>query len=570
MTPADIPCPSPGILVTCPARATSCIFCRRQHHGDLSLPPSPHRPSKTYKRRRREWANRTAWSPSDAPPLVSPLDDGAPANRAVSSSVVPVASGRKRALLIGIHRTAGKGYRDLKAAHADVERMRLLLIDCYNHSPADITLLVDDGKNGSPTRDNILREIDILVRDVQSGDRLFFYCVAARSLRLAPDMGLDSGHSKQIPNRTKTEDDDKDECIVPKDGPRRIIVDNVLYDRLVCPLPAGSHLVAVLDTCHSGSLLDLPHYRCNRVDRPDLRAPSPPPPSAPTPLGSSRSSRSSLPHQGTRHSFSLPQRSEDRITNGDPRAARPRPRVRIPSIILAPTTAGTPVGARWLVPEEEGQLHDSPHGSPTVFESPTRYRRCTGFCRFRSAEQMAADGKPVLADVVSLAAAKDSQRAWEGPGGETMTSCLVELLRKDKQLTLQELILSLSYHMQDISHGRHARARDYKPRRIAWTKIINHKIAWWKRKTLFECDVATPAPGPAGPASVPATKQAGPARAQTVPQVQRARAFADKVVGALHRRARKVAEQGDSDEVEFQNPELASGRPLDLKRVWMM
>ncbi|KAJ6607838.1 hypothetical protein B0H10DRAFT_2069980 [Mycena sp. CBHHK59/15] len=42
-------------------------------------------------------------------------------------------------------------------------------------------------------------------------------------------------------------------------------VDNELHAVLVAPLPVGSHLVAVIDACHSGSLLDLQHYRCNRV-----------------------------------------------------------------------------------------------------------------------------------------------------------------------------------------------------------------------------------------------------------------------------------------------------------------
>jgi hypothetical protein len=56
-----------------------------------------------------------------------------------------------------------------------------------------------------------------------------------------------------------------------------------IHKILVVPLPIGSRLVTVLDTCHSGSLLgtpvsrclsspllivlhvDLKHYRCNRV-----------------------------------------------------------------------------------------------------------------------------------------------------------------------------------------------------------------------------------------------------------------------------------------------------------------
>ena len=38
-----------------------------------------------------------------------------------------------------------------------------------------------------------------------------------------------------------------------------------LRDMLVDPLPVGSSLTAIFDSCHSGTLLDLDHYLCNRV-----------------------------------------------------------------------------------------------------------------------------------------------------------------------------------------------------------------------------------------------------------------------------------------------------------------
>ncbi|KAK0488402.1 caspase domain-containing protein [Armillaria luteobubalina] len=84
--------------------------------------------------------------------------------------------------------------------------------------------------------------------DAQPRDRFFFYY---------------SGHSTQQQNESGTEEDGQDECLVTKSG--SCIRDNDLRRYLVDPLPAGCQLTAVLDTCHSGSLLDLPHYRCNRV-----------------------------------------------------------------------------------------------------------------------------------------------------------------------------------------------------------------------------------------------------------------------------------------------------------------
>jgi hypothetical protein len=43
------------------------------------------------------------------------------------------------------------------------------------------------------------------------------------------------------------------------------IIDNELKNILVDPLPVGCTLLAILDTCHSGTMLDLPHYHCNNV-----------------------------------------------------------------------------------------------------------------------------------------------------------------------------------------------------------------------------------------------------------------------------------------------------------------
>jgi len=38
-----------------------------------------------------------------------------------------------------------------------------------------------------------------------------------------------------------------------------------LKEYLVNHLSPRSYLVAIVDSCHSGTLLDLPHFRCNRV-----------------------------------------------------------------------------------------------------------------------------------------------------------------------------------------------------------------------------------------------------------------------------------------------------------------
>ncbi|KAI0297814.1 caspase domain-containing protein [Multifurca ochricompacta] len=159
----------------------------------------------------------------------------APSSRCRSSSF----SGRRRALLIGI------SYRgELLNTHKDVDRYRGVLLE-------DITVLKDDPALPShlqPTRENILRELRRLVADAAPGDRFTF---------------LYSGHSNQQRSKDLNEEDFKDEYLITIDDD--IVVDNELNDILVMPLPAGCSLFALLDTCHSGTLLDLPHYHCNSV-----------------------------------------------------------------------------------------------------------------------------------------------------------------------------------------------------------------------------------------------------------------------------------------------------------------
>ncbi|KAJ7618651.1 caspase domain-containing protein [Roridomyces roridus] len=160
---------------------------------------------------------------------------------------------KRRALLIGIsyQGSLSSGQTPLKGPHADVRRMHKLLIEKYGYAVGDIVVLLDDeGVGLQPTRVNILRAIGDLVRGAKKGDRFFFhYC----------------GHTTQMENRSNSEEDGMDECLVPSDGDDNKIMDNELRRHLVDALPVGSSLVAVFDSCHSASLLDLAHFRCNRV-----------------------------------------------------------------------------------------------------------------------------------------------------------------------------------------------------------------------------------------------------------------------------------------------------------------
>ncbi|KAJ7843698.1 caspase domain-containing protein, partial [Mycena leptocephala] len=156
---------------------------------------------------------------------------------------------KKRSLLIGI---GGGRHKTLKNAplagiHEDVHSMRRLLIESYGYLPSDITTLLDDDEGVQPTRANILRAIDDMVHKAQEGDRFVF---------------LYSGHTAHMKNRSNCEDG-MDGYLIPADGEEHKITDDELRQHLIDVLPAGSSLVAVIDSCHNESLLDL--ARCKHV-----------------------------------------------------------------------------------------------------------------------------------------------------------------------------------------------------------------------------------------------------------------------------------------------------------------
>jgi hypothetical protein len=95
-----------------------------------------------------------------------------------------------------------------------------------------------------PTRANISAGIAWLTAGLRAGDSLFFSF---------------SGHGAQVRDGSGLEADGLNETLLPLDHRSAgQIVDDELNARLVNPLPRGAKLHAVIDACHSGSVLDLP------------------------------------------------------------------------------------------------------------------------------------------------------------------------------------------------------------------------------------------------------------------------------------------------------------------------
>ncbi|KAJ6532726.1 caspase domain-containing protein [Mycena vulgaris] len=466
-------------------------------------------------------------------------------------------TGRRKALLIGVRKVdkGSKNYPELKSAHGDVNAMRMLLIDIYHYTPADITVLLDDEIDGhiQPTRDNILDAIKDLVKNVKGGDRLFFHY---------------TGHSTLVPrtSRSNSEEDGMDECHVPLDG-EEMMIDNELHARLVEPLPAGAHLVAVFDTCYSNSLLDLNHYRCNRVFVPWI----------------SRGRRSSedkwqdvvrrdallsrISPFANRDQALLPANplSEDiRHGQGPGEPFPPLPSVRRRTVLprlsafskLRPRMTLRPLDTfaaalAWILPEEDQRC-----------DSPVERFMCNGWCRDHRPQDAGADG--VKADVISLVSCWGSQVWWENrtPDGTFMTSALVDILRADPNRSLKGVLMSVSHATHSMALERHRQGKQYKRQRKEYVKLLEESAQLYRNASSTSLTLPESAPVPARLA-----------RAQTFPAPRRKGAAVTRHVMRRIERAQlllKKARQPGYDMDDFQNPVLASPQPLDMNRQWRM
>ncbi|KAK1430271.1 hypothetical protein QVD17_12900 [Tagetes erecta] len=149
----------------------------------------------------------------------------------------------KRALLCGV--TYNKQKYELKGTNYDVFSMRDLLISRFRFPSSSIHILAETDSYPLPTKKNIQEALRWLVKDNQPGDSLVFYF---------------SGHGLRQPDFSEDEVDGFDETICPLDfRTAGMIVDNELNDTIVRPLKTGVKLHAIIDACHSGTILDLQH-----------------------------------------------------------------------------------------------------------------------------------------------------------------------------------------------------------------------------------------------------------------------------------------------------------------------
>lgn len=157
----------------------------------------------------------------------------------------PYTQGRCKGIFIGINyigqRNALSGcVNDVSTILATLQRVQFPL--------QEAVILVDDpsfrGSAGLPTRHNILQAFQWLSHDARAGDTFFVHF---------------SGHGVQVADTSGDEADGYDEAICPSDfSTAGVILDDTLLDVFVKRLPQGVRVTAVMDCCHSATVLDLP------------------------------------------------------------------------------------------------------------------------------------------------------------------------------------------------------------------------------------------------------------------------------------------------------------------------
>ncbi|KAF9355175.1 Ca(2+)-dependent cysteine protease [Mortierella sp. AD094] len=187
------------------------------HHMATNVPPPP-----------QGWAMYQ--NPNQPPPIPFQLS---------------TCSGRKRALFIGINYFGQRN--ELRGCINDVRNIKTFIIRQFGFREEDTITLTDDQKDPTriPTKANMLTAMQWLVRDARPNDSFFFHY---------------SGHGGRTKDIDGDEDDGYDETIYPVDHERAgVIIDDIMHDIMVRPLPPGCRLTAIMDCCHSGSALDLPY-----------------------------------------------------------------------------------------------------------------------------------------------------------------------------------------------------------------------------------------------------------------------------------------------------------------------
>jgi len=174
-------------------------------------------------------------------------------------------TGKRRALIIGINYSLHpRPDLELKQCIEDAYGMANFLHSNLGFARDDIRVMTNETPWDRPTEENIVHAMRGLVYDARPHDSLLFYF---------------SGHALQAKDMSGYEPNGLAECICamdyraddpyPRSNTPGLIADNVMHEVMAKPLPRQCRLTAIYDSCHSATLLGLPHlYDSNGMVKP--------------------------------------------------------------------------------------------------------------------------------------------------------------------------------------------------------------------------------------------------------------------------------------------------------------
>lgn len=152
-------------------------------------------------------------------------------------------SSKKYAVIIGINYYNTSS--ELSGCINDAQNLKTFLMTKCNYTTNDIYLLLDDNVNIRPTKQNIINAFNLLLSKAAEGYSELWLSY--------------SGHGSYLTDNNMDENDNKDEVICPVDyNTSGMISDDYIYENLLVKLPSTVTLFSLFDSCHSGSILDLP------------------------------------------------------------------------------------------------------------------------------------------------------------------------------------------------------------------------------------------------------------------------------------------------------------------------
>jgi len=183
----------------------------------------------------------------------------------------PAANPPPRALLIGCTKYDFNPERSLKGSGNDVALVSDLLVERFAFAPQNVRRLIEGLTAAErPTRANIVREIEALIREAKPRQQIVLYL---------------AGHGSQQPDQNPPDPNDPepdglDELFLPADiGPwndkiqsiRNAIIDDEFRAWTGQILAKGAELLVIFDSCHSGSgLRGIGDERLRRIEPEEL------------------------------------------------------------------------------------------------------------------------------------------------------------------------------------------------------------------------------------------------------------------------------------------------------------